>query len=140
MSTDELIRAAAKITTKFDDDIKTLENHIKPFEHESGKVSQATPSVIYEIIKDAAKANEEYFNNLNHKSNDDKDIAMPPSNECPNSWIKFENHCYQNFTKKTFVEAEATCQSYDSHLVSIHSYAEAHFVSRKFFQSTLKFS
>ena len=60
-------------------------------------------------------------------------------NICPTEWSRFKNHCYYNFHfEKPFNDAEAICQSYGSHLVSIHSQAEADYIFRKYFLKSSK--
>jgi len=50
--------------------------------------------------------------------------------ECPSSWQEFENHCYIAQTSGLdWNNAEKSCLSLGSHLVSVHSKAEFDFVS-----------
>uniref|UniRef100_A0A8C5MHX1 C-type lectin domain-containing protein n=1 Tax=Leptobrachium leishanense TaxID=445787 RepID=A0A8C5MHX1_9ANUR len=49
---------------------------------------------------------------------------------CEHGWTKFQGHCYQHFSnRETWLDAENTCRSHQSHLSSILSPEEQEFVN-----------
>ncbi|XP_062990565.1 snaclec coagulation factor IX/factor X-binding protein subunit A-like [Elgaria multicarinata webbii] len=59
-------------------------------------------------------------------------FIVPGTNggSCPGGWMAYQNHCYGVFYEKlTWNAAEKECQSYNGHLASILSWAEADLVA-----------
>ncbi|XP_072004611.1 aggrecan core protein isoform X2 [Engystomops pustulosus] len=58
------------------------------------------------------------------------DLCQIDLEVCDEGWTKFQGHCYQHFSQReTWVDAENTCRSHQSHLSSILTPEEQEFVN-----------